>query len=133
MPSNSSNVDELNYIITHAFFPPKLPQKSDQSCTKDHALCYETYQCAKIYQSLLPSDQRTRWTPILQMLRNLCSSQESDALSAEQIQHSMTEMKPGGKNILSSFSFIELICNLRCASAAHPRPERCHHSAKIRE
>ena len=111
MPFDSLTIDsdDLHYIITHVFVPPKLSQESDQDCAKDYALCRETYQLAKTYQGLLPADQRTRWTPILRMLENLCSSQESDALSVEQIKRAMNEMEPGGRNILSSLFSVELI------------------------
>lgn len=106
MPSSHLN---LMYLVNHIFLPPKLPQEDDLNDPDEHAIIEHVYQSSQEYFSLIRERYKSRWSPIVKMLKNLCSSHETFVLSGEDMERSMTEMEPGGKvhSQLSTQSLIE--------------------------
>jgi hypothetical protein len=90
------NLHKLQYIVNHIFLPPELPQKDDHNPENDRALCRELCQSACNFYGLLPSDGRTRWDPIIEMLQCLCDFHELDVLSKDCVKSAMERMQPGG-------------------------------------
>ncbi|KAI0944322.1 hypothetical protein AcW1_002062 [Taiwanofungus camphoratus] len=87
-------MSQLDYVITHIFLLPKLPQEDDQKCHKDHALC-KIYDHAETFQHHLPANEQTNWEPMLQMLRIILDSQANDALDTEHLERWMKDMQQG--------------------------------------
>lgn len=85
------------YLVNHIFLPPKLPQEDDLNDPDEHAIIEHVYQSSQEYFSLIRERYKSRWSPIVKMLKNLCSSHETFVLSGEDMERSMTEMEPGGK------------------------------------
>lgn len=92
MPAKTS----LEYIANHVFFPPKLPQKDDYSIIHARTLCISILQSAVAYGLCVPIADRGRWDKIGRMLKYLCATQESEALSKEGIKESIMAMQVGG-------------------------------------
>ena len=88
--------DQLYYVVNHVFLPPKLPQEDDLDATMEHALCLLVYDAAKLYVDFLPPYQHEKWHAIVDMLKNIHLSHETEELSKGQINRSMATMQPKG-------------------------------------
>ncbi|KAL6306962.1 hypothetical protein BKA93DRAFT_878262 [Sparassis latifolia] len=86
--------EELAYIANHIFFPPKVPQKCDQSRENDRAMCVVVCRFAKQYREC-PGVHRARWDPMIRMLDNLRQIEGYEALPAENIGGQITCMHVG--------------------------------------
>ncbi|CZT11794.1 uncharacterized protein RCO7_11377 [Rhynchosporium graminicola] len=56
-----SPCSDLEYIITHVFLPPKLPQKDDSNPDRDLALTEILKAALDSFQAQLPARERPRW------------------------------------------------------------------------
>jgi hypothetical protein len=92
----SYNKLNLNYIINHIFFPPKLPQEDDHSHENDRALCLVLLDSARIYQDSLSMAEQIRWDPMIKLLQNLYDFHELEILSKDHVKKAMERMRPGG-------------------------------------
>lgn len=69
--------EELDYIITHVFLPPKLPQEYDhgpQTDLGDVALCRLAYEAAVQFPKYLAERHQTQWRVVIRMLENLLAT-----------------------------------------------------------
>ncbi|KAJ3798411.1 hypothetical protein GGU11DRAFT_723328 [Lentinula aff. detonsa] len=90
----------LNFIINHVFFPPKLPQKSDVSTSRNFALCSIFLELAEEYGRHLDTPSQKAWRAVLKMLRCYQESQESQDINVETLQKDLQHLDPGGFLIL---------------------------------
>lgn len=101
----------VQYIVNHVFLPPKLPQKDDQDCDNEVALCNLVRKYAQDHQRLLPTERQSRWDPILNMLENFEQSLKSEALNVTEVEQNMEEMQVGGVPFYCLFiGLISLSC-----------------------
>ncbi|KAK1219720.1 hypothetical protein PQX77_017526 [Marasmius sp. AFHP31] len=63
--------DNLNYLINHIFFPPKLPESSDFTHENEHHLCAFVLTAARDYRARLGLDKTLLWDPVIRMLARL--------------------------------------------------------------
>ncbi|KAF8853528.1 hypothetical protein BDZ45DRAFT_761738, partial [Acephala macrosclerotiorum] len=61
----------LEYIITHIFLPPKLPQEDDSDSKQDSALIEECREALRSFQARLPDQERWRWEAPIMMLSKM--------------------------------------------------------------
>lgn len=92
---------ELDYIITHVFLPPKLPQKGELDRDEGKALIDLITEAAAEWKNIIPSEERPDWEPIVRMLHHL---RDFQTLSEGQVASWITQMHPGGTSTpFSSF------------------------------
>ena len=92
------------YIITHVFLPPKLPQGDDSDSEHDSALIGECGAALRAFQARLPSQEHWRWVaPIMMLCKMLELRDPSGDMLSEKVEISLETMKVRGtpKRILS--------------------------------
>lgn len=87
----------LEYIVNHAFFPPKLPQSDDYNICHEEALCQSIVQSAISYKEQIPARDQNRWDVFLKMLRHLGATQKSESLHKTSLKKSIAGMQIGGE------------------------------------
>ncbi|XMA11506.1 hypothetical protein WAI453_004297 [Rhynchosporium graminicola] len=89
-----SPCSDLEYIITHVFLPPKLPQKDDSNPDRDLALTEILKAALDSFQAQLPARERPRWVGLASMLSKMVELRDlSGDLLSEKIQSSLEAMK----------------------------------------
>ncbi|KDQ10207.1 hypothetical protein BOTBODRAFT_36481 [Botryobasidium botryosum FD-172 SS1] len=86
---------DISYLINHIFLPPKLPQKSDLSASREHALCTFVQQCANRFTALLSPPQKLIWGRSFRFLGHLCRLYKSEILSASTLQETLGRLAVG--------------------------------------
>lgn len=90
---------ELNYIINHAFLPPKLPQKNDNDITKSAALIEKVLAALRSFQAHIPEQERSEWTSCIEMVGNMLELRgHFGGLVPEQVETKLGKMVDGGMN-----------------------------------
>jgi hypothetical protein len=102
MARTEPNRQQLQYIIDHVFLPPKLPEKhDDDSAELQCALAEFVNDSAERCAQFLPPQERVRWVPILQMLKNITITSKSAALSEFSLENCIKDMQDGGMYIVN--------------------------------
>jgi len=87
----------LQYIITHVFLPPKLPQEDDRNSNQDSALIEECRAASRSFRARLPGRERQRWlAPILMLSKMLELRDTSGDMLSEKVELSLEAMKATG-------------------------------------
>ena len=120
---------DLNYIITHVFFPPKLPQKDDSDDTKSAALIGQVLVALRSFQAHIPEEERPEWIACIKMVSNMLELRDHvGGLVVEKLQTTLRTMTSGGTNkassgdeagVITSFALIQIPS--RCTFAARTR------------
>ena len=111
---NLSQTSDLEYVINHVFFPVNEPEDKRKDRDRGEAMGLFTHTvCAAVdvYCNYVDDVHKLQWNHIVQMLRSLCHSVQSDS---EDIDHlsQLREMQPGGMlSVLLSISCLESIDN----------------------
>ena len=127
--SSSSN---LEYIITHVFLPPKLPQEDDSDPKKDLALTEQFRVALRSFQARLPGRERRRWVaPILMLSKMLGLRDTSGDILSEKVESSLEAMKGTGMPKSSIARKMDVLTSIRRARLSHPQPECGPHRSKI--
>jgi hypothetical protein len=92
------SVDDLQYIIHHVFFPPKLPQKDDSAPEYDKALTKQVLQALRAFEASGGQLQaNTSTTLLIRMLENMLESRGSKSgLLQNAVENQMGSMKNTG-------------------------------------
>ena len=96
------NPTTLEWIITHLFLPPKLPQNADHEDPKnDLALCDLIAETATDFAHAQPRcstalDPDLCWKPLIKMAKHLYDFQH--ALSTDSLEEALHAMCPGGES-----------------------------------
>ena len=94
---------DLNYIINHVFFPPKLPQKDDNDATKASSLVEELLAALESFQVDIPEQERLGWIPCINVVRNMLQIRDHfGGLVAKEVEITLREMVDGDTNLLAS-------------------------------
>ncbi|THU87150.1 hypothetical protein K435DRAFT_867564 [Dendrothele bispora CBS 962.96] len=102
MDSDSVDPEQahLDYFIHHVFMPPKLPQSSDYTIEKDHALCAALSRTAVCYYQKAVdknhTDTNTRWQELLRMLEHLTTTQRFKNMLASDVETALKSMELPG-------------------------------------
>jgi hypothetical protein len=92
--ASSSN---LEYIITHVFLPPKLPQGDDSDPKRDLALIERFRAALKLFQARFTGRERQQLeTPILMSSNMLGLRDTSGDIRSEEVERSLEAMKCTG-------------------------------------
>ncbi len=93
MPSSSI----LEYIITHVFLPPKLPQEDDSDSKQDSALIEECRAALSSFQARLPDQERWRWVaPIMMLSKMLDLRNPCGHMLSQRVELSLGAMEAQG-------------------------------------
>ena len=121
--------EDLNYVINHVFFPPKLPQKDDSDDTKSVALIGQVLAALRSFQAHIPEKERPEWIACIKMVSNMLELRDHvGGLAVEKLQTTLRKMISGGRNkafsgdkasVITSFALIQIPS--RCTSAARTR------------
>lgn len=91
---SSSN---LEYIITHVFLPPKLPQEDDRDPKQDLALTEQCRAALRSFRACVSDRQRRRWVaPILMLSKMLELRDASGDILSEKVELSLEAMQGTG-------------------------------------
>jgi hypothetical protein len=92
--ASSSN---LEYIVTHVFLPPKLPQEDDSDPNQDLALIEECSAALRSFQVYLPDQEHWRWEAPIKMLSKMLKLRDpcGDMLS-QRVELSLEAMEVTG-------------------------------------
>jgi hypothetical protein len=92
-----SSSSSLEYIITHVFLPPKLPQEDDSDPKQDLALTEQFRAALRSFQARLPGRERRRWvTPILTLSKMLELRDASGDMLSEKVELFLEAMQGTG-------------------------------------
>lgn len=86
----------LNYVITHVFFPPVVPEKSDYTSKNEFSLARAVCTAAHAYSARTEDTLRPQWHPIAKMLDNLQASVQSGLLDKGKVISQLSGMQSGG-------------------------------------
>ena len=86
----------LNYVATHVFFPPVIPEKSDFTIKNDLALARAVCTAAHAYSTHIDNSSRPQWQSIVNMLDNLRASVQFEHLDKGSVLAQLGSMQPGG-------------------------------------
>ncbi|KAJ3845720.1 hypothetical protein EV368DRAFT_70483, partial [Lentinula lateritia] len=90
----------LDFIVDHVYFPPKLPQKHDIDSTRNFALCKLLVELAAEYCEHLDQPSQKAWSSIITMLHHYQESQKSDDIFVEDLKRDFQDLAIGGFLIL---------------------------------
>jgi hypothetical protein len=94
---------DLDYIVNHVFFPPKLPQKDDSNVKNDDLLIEELLAALKLFQSHITGREYSEWIPCVNMISNMLELRDHmGGLVAEKMETKLREMIYGGTIELTS-------------------------------
>ncbi|KIM42884.1 hypothetical protein M413DRAFT_10304 [Hebeloma cylindrosporum] len=65
------SIEDLLYVLTHVFLPPKLPQEDDYDAGHEFALCRFAYNASLDFAPLLPAVQERNWSSVSRMIKML--------------------------------------------------------------
>ncbi|THU82236.1 hypothetical protein K435DRAFT_844470 [Dendrothele bispora CBS 962.96] len=93
----SSLDSNLEYIINHVFFPPKLPQKDDYTIPNEEYLCKIVHQSALKYSRSqhIAQDNVAVWEVIVDMLDNLVKCHAQGGLTIKGMEYGLRKMNEG--------------------------------------
>ena len=92
-----SSSSSLEYIITHVFLPPKLPQEDDSDPKQDLALTEQVKAALRLFQACRPDRERRRWAaPILMLSKMLGLRDTSGDILSEKVELSLEAMQGTG-------------------------------------
>jgi hypothetical protein len=122
----------LNYLATHIFLPPKLPQEEESDhYAKELSLLEFISTAVDEFRCILREPNSgtnqsaiTAWSTVHRMLKASRSLYSSETLDADQTLKALLGMKVDGTSISFHPTSRALhIC--RCNSSLYYRPERC--------
>lgn len=114
------------YIITHVFLPPKLPQEDDSNSEQDSALIEECRAALMSFQACLPGQER--WVMMLSKMLEL-RDPSGDMLS-KKIEISLETMKTKGTPKII-WVFVLILSLIRRTRLSYPQSECRPHRPKI--
>jgi hypothetical protein len=119
------------YIITHVFLPPKLPQEDDSTSEQDSALIKECRAALRSFQACLPSQEHWRWAAHVMMLSKMLELRDpsGDVLS-KKFEILLETMKTKGMPKIRLI-FALILSLIRRARRSYPQPECGPHRPKI--
>ncbi|KAH0834164.1 hypothetical protein J3R83DRAFT_11470 [Lanmaoa asiatica] len=85
----------LEYIVTHVFFPLKLPDGDDQSVHNNRSLAGAIASVARVYRKHVDKDNLPQWHHILGMLDNLQATVQFESLDRLQTISQFSNMNVG--------------------------------------
>ncbi|KAH0834182.1 hypothetical protein J3R83DRAFT_11491 [Lanmaoa asiatica] len=85
----------LEYIVTHVFFPLKLPDGDDQSVRNDRSLARAIASAARIYCDHVDRAKLPQWHHILGMLDNLQATVQFEGLDRSRTISQLSNMNVG--------------------------------------
>ena len=86
----------LDYVATHVFFPPAIPEKSDFTIQNDLALARAVCTAAHAYTTYIDDSSRPQWQSIVNMLDNLRASVQFEHLDKGNVLAQLGRMQSGG-------------------------------------
>lgn len=75
-------------MINHLFFPPRLPNDSDESFTNSSKLCDFVLETAEKYDHLMVepgSEEQAQWAHVVRMLRNFSIFNKTNVFSTHDL------------------------------------------------
>jgi hypothetical protein len=94
--STDPEIDDLTYLITHVFYPLRLPIEDDHSVSNDLGLSQGILSSARAYEGYICDEHSPEWTRILAMLCNLSATMQAHALRGEEVESQLKSMDIGG-------------------------------------
>lgn len=89
------------YIISHVFFPIKLPQKDDSSPANDASLTEALLDALNLFQSQSLKQEQSGWSPYVDVVTNILDHRDqSGVLVIENFSETLRTMLDGGLSIL---------------------------------
>jgi hypothetical protein len=89
----------LEYIITHVFLPPKIPQEDDHNPKQDLALIEGCKAALRLFQAHLPCRESEQWKVSILMLSKMLELRNpSGDIQAEKVGLSLEAMKDAGEH-----------------------------------
>ena len=86
----------LNYVATHVFFPPVIPEKSDFTIKNDLALARAVCTATHAYITYIDDSSRPQWQSIVNMLDHLRASVRLKRLNKGNVLAQLGNMQSGG-------------------------------------
>ncbi|KAI4225246.1 MAG: hypothetical protein L6R40_008378, partial [Gallowayella cf. fulva] len=87
---------DLDYIINHVFFPPKLPQKDDSDDTKSAALIGQVLAALRSFQAYIPEQELPECIACIKMVGRMLELRDQvGGLMAEKLQETLRKMISG--------------------------------------
>jgi hypothetical protein len=92
-------VSELEYIITHAFLPLKLPQRDDHAHYRESILAQYVWDAVRDYDLLIPNLNPEAWARIKTALQCFCKLRNEDPgqINKDELSNAIRTMETGGK------------------------------------
>ena len=104
---------DLDYIINHVFFPPKLPQKDDSDDTKSAALIGQVLAALRSFQAYIPEQELPECIACIKMVGRMLELRDQvGGLMAEKLQETLRKMISGGTNRACSGNEADVVISL---------------------
>ena len=92
-----SSSSSLNYVITHVFLPPKLPQEDDRNSNQDSALIEECRAALRSFRARLSGRERQRWVDLILMLSKMLELRDASGdMLSEKVESALEAMQGTG-------------------------------------
>lgn len=124
---------DLEYLINHVAFPPKLPQEDDYSAAGQRAVTKLLLHAAEAFHDILPGGDRSSWSELVSTIRHAKSIHDDIFITSSSVRESLKTLKHKGTNNCCLL-FILISHYVRSPHLLHTWTERWrnHPSTKLR-
>lgn len=105
----------LEYVISHLFLPPQLPQKDDwDSSSHTKIIQFVLKSIDRFMSQITDNDTLSVWNALRRMVQHMADTRTEESLNEHTLKKVMLDMQPNGaiKNCyLKSHKLMETFCS----------------------